>query len=574
MNDTIRTHANEGGTPSVPLAWLAGLGTVQGLLVWAVTDADLGDRLTTGLVTGLVLGPLAFALLTAWPTRPAGRVAALSAATGLVAGLLAGFGGASEADGSALWVVTTAAIISAGLVALTVVLVTRGRDGGRVAYPRLFGACLDLPVTLALAGAFAGVVWAIAWLVAALFAAIGMGWLEDILSEGWFASPYLFAAWLCGIGVVRGRASVTGALQDVVLAMARLVAPVLAVAVAVFAVALAVQGLGVLWDGLSPVATLTATAVLAGLFVNACVGAVGAPARLSAATARLLCLTLPLLMGLAAYGMHLRIVGEGLTPERLYALVIVAVMVLASLLYAGAGALGAWSTLRRVNVGLLLLVAGVAAALQTPLFRPVAWSAQSQAERLLTGEVAPEAFDFAYLRFDLGAAGQAALDRIKAAEPALAARIDALDAYENRYEARAAQARAALLADADWLTVRPAGAAVPPALAEAATGYHRRGGGTVLLAFPDGAAGETAWLAARGFGDKVVVEVHRRTGEDWTELGHVVRETDDPEATLAAMADGPLGTERVILTVPLIGGDGFESLTVRDRRLLEREVAD
>jgi hypothetical protein len=59
----------------------------------------------------------------------------------------------------------------------------------------------------------------------------------------------------------------------------------------------------------------------------------------------------------------------------------------------------------------------------TPVGDPLGWSLRNQLERLRSGRVAPEAFDYGYLRFYLGRAGYEALERLeREAEPGSPAR--------------------------------------------------------------------------------------------------------------------------------------------------------
>ena len=66
----------------------------------------------------------------------------------------------------------------------------------------------------------------------------------------------------------------------------------------------------------------------------------------------------------------------------------------------------------RWNFAVSLLVLAVIAALFSPLVDPMCISVASQLARLESGKVAPEKFDFWYLRHDGGRFGKAALERL------------------------------------------------------------------------------------------------------------------------------------------------------------------
>src|SRR3546814_4773459 len=122
----------------------------------------------------------------------------------------------------------------------------------------------------------------------------------------------------------------------------------------------------------------------------------------------------PALVGLAAYAayaIYLRIDQHGLTPDRVWIAVTVAVLALHALAYLVSLAWGSpWMTrCRQANVGIAGLVALIALALQTPFADPYRLSAADQYRRLAEGVVDPQVFDYGFLKFELGAAGRETL---------------------------------------------------------------------------------------------------------------------------------------------------------------------
>lgn len=126
---------------------------------------------------------------------------------------------------------------------------------------------------------------------------------------------------------------------------------------------------------------------------------------------------LPVLAGLANYAVWLRVDQYGLTPERVLATVLAQVVLVKAVWAAATVALGlgdwrAW--LPRGTAPLLTLAVLACLAVLSPLADPWALSARSQAGRLISGAADAEAFDYGYLKFQLGHHGKAALERLAA----------------------------------------------------------------------------------------------------------------------------------------------------------------
>ncbi|MDR3230896.1 MAG: DUF4153 domain-containing protein [Synergistaceae bacterium] len=135
------------------------------------------------------------------------------------------------------------------------------------------------------------------------------------------------------------------------------------------------------------------------------------------ATLSLLCL--PIYTALCLYSLGLRIQQYGWSVDRIHAAFFVVMAGIWGLGYAGAAALRQWpSALGRVNTSAALIFGILVIAMNSPALDPYRLSANSQAERLLTGQTDPNAFDFLYLRFNLGRYGNYTLDRLAGIENA------------------------------------------------------------------------------------------------------------------------------------------------------------
>ncbi|MFN3537421.1 MAG: DUF4153 domain-containing protein, partial [Brevundimonas sp.] len=153
-------------------------------------------------------------------------------------------------------------------------------------------------------------------------------------------------------------------------------------------------------------------------------------------TARLGGVLLAPLMGLALWGMGLRIGQHGLTPERIIALTCVLLGVVYAAGYAFAAVRpGPWMRpLERTNVIAAVATVFAILALFTPIADPTRLSVADQMRRLETGRVSAEDFDYAFLRFDAGRSGLQALDRLAAADdPEIARRAGEARDVADRY---------------------------------------------------------------------------------------------------------------------------------------------
>src|SRR5690606_14796109 len=132
--------------------------------------------------------------------------------------------------------------------------------------------------------------------------------------------------------------------------------------------------------------------------------------------ALVLCLAILPLTVFAAISMGARIGQHGLSPERLWGVIAVAVACAFGLAYLVAvirGRKAGWrERVRQANLHLAVAVCGAASVLALPIFDFGAISARNQVARLEAGKVTPDNFDYAALRWDFGDAGRTALARL------------------------------------------------------------------------------------------------------------------------------------------------------------------
>jgi len=272
--------------------------------------------------------------------------------------------------------------------------------------------------------AFVGLSWLMLFMLDQLFGLLGIELIGDAMEEGWFAWMWSAGAFGAALGVLRENLKIIGALQNVVMLVFALLAVPLAAALVVFIVLLMASGGAALWD-----ATDSATPILlacaAGGFVlaNAIIRdddeAKSKNRIMQIAAAVLAAMILPLVV-FAAIGMGLRIDQRGLSPERIWALIAIAVAAaygVAAWVALARGRRAGWSAaLRQANLHLAAVVCAVALIVALPFWDFGAVAARNQVARLESGKTPLAEFDFTALRWDFGASGRAVLARLAAGE--------------------------------------------------------------------------------------------------------------------------------------------------------------
>ena len=313
--------------------------------------------------------------------------------------------------------------------------------------------------------AFTLLSWLVLWLLHALFSLIGIDAIEDLIEMDGFGGLFTGAAFGAAMGILRNELAIIGTLQRVVMLVLSLLAVPFGFGILAFIVVLLLSGGNALWnatDDATPVLLACAVGcfVLANTVVRDDDDARSDNVAMQAAALILAAAILPLTV-FAAISMGLRIEQYGLAPERLWALVAIAIGTAYGLAYWVAlvrGRLDGWADyLRRANLHLAVASCAVALVLALPIFDFGAISARNQIARLEGGKVALEDFDFRALRWEFGDAGRQALARLAqgegetadlAAEAAASEDRHAHDfAENNRAEDRLANLQAEAITD-------------------------------------------------------------------------------------------------------------------------------
>ena len=300
-------------------------------------------------------------------------------------------------------------------------------------------------ITGAGALAFVGLSWALIAILAELFSAIQIDLLKDLIDQEVFGWMFSGAAFGAALGVLRNQLKIIGTLQNVVLLVLSILAVPLAIALLLFLLAVLVSGIDVLWEATKS-ATPLLLAIAIGCFVLA--NAVVRDDDAEASNSRVLRIAgfalalgiLPLSI-MAAVSMGTRIAQHGLSPERIWALVAIALAVTFGVAYFASAIRGrreGWrGFLRQSNLHLAVMTAVLAFLLAMPILNFGSISTSNQLARLSSGAVSVEDFDYAALKWDFGDSGREALQELVESEDAKVAELAvAVQNADNKYDFR------------------------------------------------------------------------------------------------------------------------------------------
>lgn len=451
---------------------LAGLGAIGGAAIYAI--AQWGESPGAGRIALATFIAVALTLvgITVELRRWTWSLAFAAAGGAVVALVVWWSGGPDAAPGgdSTPWRILCALIVI--VLAAPFLQLSAAAGRWRTDYRGLYRHGLTNLIIFGGAVAFVGAAFVVAFLLSRLFELIGIHVLRHLLDEPGLPVMLAGAAFGGAIGVLRDRDRVLGSLQRGVLAVPALLAPVMGAGLLIFLVCLLFTGLAPLWAATRSTTPILLACIAGGvLLVNAVLGEGAddeATAPLPRYGAMAIGLSLLPLAIIAAVSTGLRIGQYGLTPDRLWATVFIAIAAACGLAYLVVLVLRRqeWGEgVRAANIRLALGVIGVALVLATPLVGFGAISARNQAARLMAGSVPPGVFDWAAMAFDFGPEGRRVLERLArtAPTPALRAEARATLAVKDRWQIRGArQAENA----ATPIRLIPAGT-LPPELADA-----------------------------------------------------------------------------------------------------------
>lgn len=336
-------------------------------------------------------------------------------------------------------------------------------------FPAYFDTTWKAGVQLALSIGFTGVFWILLFLGAALFRIIGLRFLEDVISEDWFWVPVTTFVFAVAVHLTDVRDGLIRGVRTVVLMLLSWLLLVMTVLVAGFLAALPFTGLEGLWATGSATSLVLAAAAALIILINTAYqdGRIdNLPPAVLRIAVRVAAVLITPLIAIAFWGLALRIGQHGLTPDRIIATACAVVGAAYAVGYGFAALSPFWRKgdwmrpLERTNVATALLAVALILALFSPLLDPARLSVNDQVARLERGAVPADKFDYRFLRFESGKAGEAALARLaRSTDAAVATRAKAAQKVENRFDDVVTAEEAARPPSIEmW----PAGSALPP----------------------------------------------------------------------------------------------------------------
>ena len=297
-------------------------------------------------------------------------------------------------------------------------------------------------VILPLGLLFVGLTFGMAYMIAELFSLVGINVLKKLLRQditGWMLGGASLGA---SLGVLREHEGIIASTQRLVQSIFSLLAAPVALGLCGFLLVLPFTGLESLWNNTrNTSATLFACALAALVFLNSVVredSSNQSQNRLMQWAARLLAVCLAPLALIAALAIRLRVDQYGWTPDRFWATVICALLVVYGAFYivAALRKLQFNETIRKANIALAILVCAVALLLATPILDFGAYSVKDQLTRLKNGRIAEGKLDLSAMAFDFGPAGREALQDLRRnGSKEFAARIDEVLNAKSRWAA-------------------------------------------------------------------------------------------------------------------------------------------
>lgn len=316
-----------------------------------------------------------------------------------------------------------------------------GGDADRrfiASYTTHFDIAWKLGLQFALSAAFVGAFWVFLFLGSALFQLIKLDFLRDLLERGWFWIPITALAASAAIHITDVRAGLVRGARTLALTLLSWLLPLLTLIVTSFLIALLFTGLDPLWSTRSAASLLLISAAALIALINTVYqdGTIKHVAPRGLRYPATLAALLPVpLVALAAYALGLRVQQYGWTSARVMA----AAGVFVAACYAGGYAAavvrtGPWlKSIERWNFHTSLVFLAVLLAIFSPVLDPMRISVASQMTYFESGKTAPEKFDFAALRWDGGAFGKRALEKLAGQRGLAYMQKAAMAALEERF---------------------------------------------------------------------------------------------------------------------------------------------
>lgn len=453
MSETTAERRDSLAADEARRLWPARLviGLVQGLLllwlfrsasaeppVWPATEAMVLTPLS------LVVAFVPVAMLSGVGRLPRVTLAIWTVVASVVLALIAVYDIARQAPADEGLLTPSPAMVIFAAVALFIahhLLLPASAERRLIAgFAAYFDTTWKSGVQLIMALAFTGVFWVLLGLGAALFGVIGLTFLGDLISQDWFAIPVTTLVFAVAVHLADVREGLIRGVRTVALMLLSWLLPLMTVLAAGFLIALPFTGLDDLWATGSAASILLASMAVLIVLINTAYqdGRIdNRPPRVLRISVRVAAILLLPLAVIALWALFLRIGQYGLTPDRIIALAcaVVGAQHAVGYVYAATRRENEWMRpLERTNIFGGMLALALILALLSPVLDPARLSVADQVARLERGAVSAEDFDYRFLRFESGAAGLAALERLADSDDAaIAANAGEALAIEDRW---------------------------------------------------------------------------------------------------------------------------------------------
>lgn len=296
------------------------------------------------------------------------------------------------------------------------VLVVDGTAERRLfpSYKRHFDTAWKLGMQIALSVVFVGMFWILLMLGGTLFKLLGLRGFANIIGSAWFADPATTLALATALHLTDVRPVMIQSVRAIALTLFSWLLPLLTAIVAAFLCSLPFTSLEPLWRTNFATTLLLATVAALVFLINSSYQD-GSPEHTASRVKRLAAtvgaiLLLPL-CGLAIWALYLRVAQYGWTESRIFGAAAIAIATCYAIGYAIATLRSpAWfKRLEVTNVATAYLAIVMMLAIFSPVADPGRLMVASQVERLRSGAVAADKFDFVSLKYDGARWGIAAL---------------------------------------------------------------------------------------------------------------------------------------------------------------------
>ena len=306
-------------------------------------------------------------------------------------------------------------------------------------YPSLFGYSWHNFLCIALASLFALIFFGVLILWGKLFEVINIDFFTDLFLRSWFLFPSLVMAFAYALILFRTQINAVGVMQRILRTLFSILFLVIGLVGVLFVAFLPITGVELIWMKGYGSDTILLFVGIALFLYNAVFQDVSEQpyGDLLTRVARFIPVVLLILVALAMYGIALRVQQHGLSVQRIWAVILVAIMAAFTLAYSLQILLRnedwkqkftATNRVMACVIGLLLFLT------VSPHSSLSKMAVASQLKRLHSGQVSPELFDYAFIA-RLGESGIQVLEEL-ASEDLLANNPDATASLNHAIESK------------------------------------------------------------------------------------------------------------------------------------------